>query len=128
MAYIPQKTRLPIPARMVLTALDYSQIAATYAHAAADWTVPPQPRAAFAKKASWFRMRAQIAAAKQAMSLPQNVFPLMEPQRYRPLRGTGIWKPPSPSPRPRGVLNVLIKPCGLKNRLSWVRCRRRGYG
>ena len=93
---------------MVLTALDYSQIAATYAHAAADWTLPSQPRAAFAKKASWFRMRAQIAAAKQAMVLPQNVFPLREAQPYRPLIGTGIWKPtPSASPRRQGALNVL---------------------
>jgi hypothetical protein len=108
MTYIPVTTRLPIKARMVLTALDYSQIAATYAHAASDWTLPPQPRAAFAKKASWFRMRAQIAAAKQAMALPQNVFPLMETRPYRPLIGTGIWKPtPSPSPTRQGALNVL---------------------
>ncbi len=107
MTYIPPITRLPIKAR-VLTALDYSQIAATYARAAADWTLPPQPRAAFAKKASWFRMRAQIAAVKQAMPLPQNVFPLREPDPYRPLVGTGIWKPtPSPSPRSQGALNVL---------------------
>jgi hypothetical protein len=108
MVYIPLETRVPIRASMVLTAVDYSQIAATYAHAAADWTLPPQPRAAFAKKASWFRMRAQIAAAKQAMALPHNVFPLMQPQPYRPLIGTGIWKPtPSPSPRRQGALNVL---------------------
>jgi hypothetical protein len=107
MTYMPVTTRLPIKARMVLTALQYSQVAATYEHAAADWTLPPQPRAAFANKATWFRMRAQIAAANQAMSLPPNVFPLMEPQPYRPLIGTGIWKPPSPSPRRRGVLNVL---------------------
>jgi hypothetical protein len=93
---------------MVLTALDYSHIAATYAHAASDWTLPPQPRAAFVKKADWFRMRAQIAAAKQAMALPQNVFPLREPEPYRPLLGTGIWKPtPSASPRRQGALNVL---------------------
>jgi hypothetical protein len=108
MTYIPLTTRLPIKARLVLTALDYSQIAATYAHAAADWTLPPQPRAAFAKKASWFRMRAQIAAAKQAMALPQNVFPLVEAQPYRPLVGTGIWKPTLASDsRRRGSLNVL---------------------
>jgi hypothetical protein len=100
-------TRL-IKARMVLAALDYSQVAATYAHAAADWTLPPQSRAAFAKKASWFRMRAEITAAIQAMALPPNVFPLMEPQPYRPLVGTGIWKAaPSPTPRRRGALNVL---------------------
>ena len=108
MTNIPGITRLPIKARIVLTAPQYSQIAATYEHVAADWTLPPQPRAASAKKASWFRMRAQITAAKQAMALPQNVVPLMEPQPYRPLVGTGIWKPtPSPTPRRRGALNVL---------------------
>jgi hypothetical protein len=107
MTYTPVTTRL-IKARMVLAALDYSQVAATYAHAAADWALPPQSRAAFAKKASWFRMRAQIAAAKQAMTLPQNVFPLMAPPPYRPLIGTDIWKPAASSnPRQRGSLNVL---------------------
>jgi hypothetical protein len=101
-------TRLPIKARMVLTAPQYSQITATYEHAAADWTLPPQPRAAFAKKASWFRMRVQITAAKQAMALPKNVIPPMEPLPYRPLVGTGIWKAiPSPTPRRRGALNAL---------------------
>jgi hypothetical protein len=108
MTNIPVKTPLPIKARMVLTAPQYAQIAATYEHAAADWTLPLQPRAAFAKKACWFRMRAQITAAKQAMALPPNVFPLMERQPYRPLVGTGIWKAtPSPTPRRRGALNVL---------------------
>jgi hypothetical protein len=107
MTYIPVTTPVP-KARLVLTALQYSQIAATYEHAAADWTLPPQLRAAFAKKTSWFRMRAQITAAKQAVALPQNVFPLMEPQSYRPLVGMGVWKPtPSPNPRRRGALNVL---------------------
>src|SRR4029453_4162248 len=100
MTYIPVTPHLPIKARMVLTALDYSHIAATYAYAASDWTLPPQPRAAFVKKAIWFRMRAQIAAAKQAMAVPQNVFPLREPDPYSPLPGTGIWKPtPSAGPR-----------------------------
>jgi hypothetical protein len=108
MTNIPVKSRLPIKARMVLTAPQYAQIAAAYEHAAVDLTLPLQPRAAFAKKACWFRMRAQITAAKQAMALPPNVFPLMEPQPYRPLVGTGIWKAtPSPTPRRRGALNVL---------------------
>ena len=77
MTNIPE-TRLPIEARMVLTASQYRQIAATYEHAAADLTLPPQPRAAFAEKAKTFRMLARMTAAKQAM----------EPQRYRPLVGT----------------------------------------
>jgi hypothetical protein len=108
MTYIPLTTRLPIKARIVLTALQYSQLAATYAHAAADRTLPPQPRAAFAKKADWFRMRAQIAAAKQARALAQNVLPFREPEPHRPLVGMGIRKPtPSASPRRQGALNVL---------------------
>src|SRR5262245_46727566 len=108
MTYMPVTTRLPIKTRMVLTALQYSQIAATYEHAAADGILPPQSQAAFAKKASWFRMRAQIAAAKQAATLPPNVFPLMEPQPYRPLAVTGIWKPtPSSDAGRRGSLKVL---------------------
>ena len=108
MTYISVTTRLPIKARMVLTAPQYFQIAATYEHAAADWTLPPQPRAAFAKKADWFRMRAQITAAKQATAITQNVFPLMKPPPFRPLAGTGIWNPTSSaSPRRQGTLNVL---------------------
>ena len=51
MTDVPVRTRLPIKARIVLTEPPYSQIAATYEHAAADWTLPPQARAAFAKKA-----------------------------------------------------------------------------
>jgi hypothetical protein len=39
MTYIPVTTRLPIKARMVLTGLQYSQIAATYEAAAADWAL-----------------------------------------------------------------------------------------
>ena len=54
---------------MVRTAAQYSRIAAVYERAAADDTLPPQPRVAFAKKASWFRMLAQIEAAKQAAVL-----------------------------------------------------------
>ena len=61
------ETRLRIEARMVLTASQYRQIGATYEHAAADLTLPPQPRAAFAEKAKTFRMLARMTAAKQAM-------------------------------------------------------------
>jgi hypothetical protein len=49
---------------MVLTAAQHSQIAAAYERAAGDETLPLQARSAFAKKASWFRMLAQIRAAK----------------------------------------------------------------
>ena len=78
-ANIPEP-RLPVEARMVLTASQYSQIAATYEHAAMDLTLPPQSRAAFAGKAKQFRML--------AMAVSQNSSPRLEPQRYRPLVGT----------------------------------------
>ena len=51
---------------MGLTSAQHSQIAAAYERAAEDETLPPQPRAAFAEKARWFRMLAQIGAAKEA--------------------------------------------------------------
>jgi hypothetical protein len=86
MTNIPE-TRLPIVVRLDLTAPQYSQIAATYEHAAADLTLPPQPRAAFAEKAKRFRILARMTAAKQAMAVSQNSSPRMEPQRYRPLVG-----------------------------------------
>jgi hypothetical protein len=50
---------------MVLTAEQHSQIATTYEKAAVSDGVPPQQRAAFARKAKWFRMLAQIGAKKQ---------------------------------------------------------------
>jgi hypothetical protein len=49
----------------VRTAAQHVRIAAIYERAAGDKALPPQARAAFAKKASWFRMLAQIEAAKQ---------------------------------------------------------------
>lgn len=52
---------------MRLTSAQHSQIAAAYERAAADKKLPPQPRAGFAKKARWFRMLAEIAAAKEAV-------------------------------------------------------------
>jgi hypothetical protein len=51
---------------MVRTAAQHSRIAAIYERAARDETLPPQARAAFANKGSWFRMLAQIEAAKAA--------------------------------------------------------------
>ena len=54
---------------MVRTAAQHSRIAAVYERAARDETLPPQARAAFANKGSWFRMLAQIEAAKAAAAL-----------------------------------------------------------
>ena len=50
---------------MALTSAQYAQIAAAYERAVADEGLPRQSRAAFVKKASWFRMLAQIGAAKE---------------------------------------------------------------
>ena len=50
---------------MDLTSAQHSQIAVAYERAAQDETLPPQPRAGLAKKARWFRMLAQIGAAKE---------------------------------------------------------------
>jgi len=50
---------------MALTSAQYAQIAAAYQRAVADEGLPTQSRAAFVKKASWFRMLAQIGAAKE---------------------------------------------------------------
>jgi len=52
---------------MVLTAEQHLQIATVYEKAAADrMGVPPQQRAAFARKAKWFRTLARIRAKKEA--------------------------------------------------------------
>ena len=52
---------------MVLTAEQQWKVANTYEiGAAASIAVPPQQRAAFAHKASWFRMLALIKAKKEA--------------------------------------------------------------
>jgi hypothetical protein len=51
---------------MTLTAEQHSQIATVYDKAAADEMVPPPQRAAFARKAEWFRMLARIEAKKAA--------------------------------------------------------------
>jgi hypothetical protein len=52
---------------MALASAQHGRIAAAYERAANDQTLPSQARSAFARKASWFRMLAQISAAKLAM-------------------------------------------------------------
>ena len=49
---------------MVRAAAQYARIAAIYEGVARDPALPMQPRAAFGKKASWFRMLAQLEAIK----------------------------------------------------------------
>jgi hypothetical protein len=54
---------------MVLTAEQQLKVALLYEKAASDRLgVPPQQRAAFSRKAKWFRMKARISAKKEAAS------------------------------------------------------------
>ena len=55
---------------MAFTPEQYLQIAASYEKAAADYTVPPQHRNAFARKAEWFRLLAQIRAKPKLFEVP----------------------------------------------------------
>jgi hypothetical protein len=80
---------------MALTAEQHSQIATVYDKAAADEMVPAPQRAAFARKAEWFRMLARIEAKKAAAAskkerhheaLPGAVRPLVE---TLPMKGAG---------------------------------------
>jgi hypothetical protein len=53
------------PARMPLTPEQHSHIAAAYDKAAFDISLPAQTRAAFAKKADWFRLLARIGEKRE---------------------------------------------------------------
>jgi hypothetical protein len=53
------------PARMCLTPAQHSHIAAAYDRAAFDINLPAQTRAAFAKKADWFRLLANIGEKRE---------------------------------------------------------------
>src|SRR5262245_8134654 len=75
------------PTRMSLSAEQHSLIAAAYDSAAFDVSLPAHARAAFARKADWFRLlarvgqkREQAALAKQkAQELQPNPFGFIEP-------------------------------------------------
>jgi hypothetical protein len=70
---------------MAFTAEQHSQIATVYEKAAADRMVPPQQRAAFARKAEWFRMLARIGAKKETAAAPKKERPHEAPEAVRPL-------------------------------------------
>ena len=72
---------------MVLSAAQHSQIAKAYDRAAADETLPPQARAAFAKKALWFRMLARIRGKKEETMAASKEKP---PQEARPEAASGF--------------------------------------
>ena len=59
---------------MVLTAEQHLKIAMLYECAAGDRLgVPPQQRAAFARKAKWFRMKARIRAKTESAIAPKDM-------------------------------------------------------
>ena len=57
------------PARMSLTPEQHSHIAAAYDKAAFDVSLPAQTRAAFAKKADWFRLLAHVGEKRKRAAL-----------------------------------------------------------
>jgi hypothetical protein len=54
---------------MSLKSEQHSQIATAYEKAAADPMMPAPQRKAFARKAEWFRLLAQIGARKEAKAV-----------------------------------------------------------
>jgi hypothetical protein len=59
---------------MALTAEQHAQLATAYEKAAADGLAPPRQRAAFARKANWFRILARLAE-KNGRATPQVAIP-----------------------------------------------------
>ena len=68
-------------AAMALTAEQHAQLATAYEKAATDGLAPPQQRAAFARKANWFRILARLAE-KNDRATPQVAIPqeLLQPK------------------------------------------------
>jgi aminoglycoside/choline kinase family phosphotransferase len=56
------------PARMSLSPEQHSHVAAAYDKAAFDISLPAQTRAAFAKKADWFRLLARIDEKRERVA------------------------------------------------------------
>ena len=54
---------------MSLKAEQHSQIAAAYEKAAADGSLPAETRAAFARKADWFRLLARVGEKRQRLAV-----------------------------------------------------------
>ena len=76
---------------MLLTPEQSWQIAAVFASSAVDMRVPPPHRAAFARKADWFRMLARIRARKDAA-------PVKVPHSEKPIAAS----------RPEATLDELL--------------------
>jgi hypothetical protein len=59
----------PYPPRVGLKAQQHAQIAAVYAKAATDKSLPAHTRAAFRKKADWFRLLARVGEKRKRATL-----------------------------------------------------------
>jgi hypothetical protein len=59
----------PARTRMSLSPDQHSRIAATFDTAAFDASLPAHTRAAFAKKADWFRLLARVGGMKERTAL-----------------------------------------------------------
>ena len=70
---------------MAFTAEQHSQFATAYEQAAADRMVPPQQRAAFARKAHWFRVLARLAEKNEQTATSK---------QKAPQAGEAEWKRP----------------------------------
>jgi hypothetical protein len=102
------------------TAEQYFRIATVYDKVAADQKVPAPQRAAFARKAEWFRMLAQIGAKKQSAASKkerphgarrEDVRPLVQKARERLQRAIKkAWLVRSPGlPQPTIDPNVPLR-------------------
>jgi hypothetical protein len=65
--------------RMSLRPEQHSHIAAAYDKAAFDITLPAHTRAAFARKADWFRLLARVGEKREQAALVKQI--AAEPQR-----------------------------------------------
>ena len=67
---------------MSLKSEQHSQIAAAYENSAADKTLPAQTRAAFARKADWFRLLARVGEKREQATLAKQKAQELEPNPF----------------------------------------------
>jgi hypothetical protein len=75
-----QSERTLLSARMPLTAGQHSLIATAYDRAAFDVSLPAHTRAAFGKKADWFRLLARVGEKRAALKASEVKQQTQEPQ------------------------------------------------
>jgi hypothetical protein len=72
---------------MGFTPEQYRRIAETYDLAAADYTMPPAQRTAYAHKAEWYRTLARLGAKPKWATPASNILGLMSPSEKEPETG-----------------------------------------